>query len=258
MNHFTIQLAGKNIAVASLHPFVEEYCKDYRTTEPADFSVEIAQADIDFEREQSRREDLKENLPVRAFSDAYLETLAVYRKIADNMLEFDTVLFHGSAIAVDGMGYLFTAKSGTGKSTHTRLWREYLGDRAVMVNDDKPLIRLAERGAAVCGTPWDGKHRLSTNLSVPLKALCILERSPENRIEQITAKQAYNMLVQQIHKPKEPEKLLKTLQLIDRLTENVQLYRLGCNMDISAAELAYKAMKGSSYETEKQLYHSQK
>ncbi len=244
MSNFTIKLADKNISVASLHSFVKEYCKDYLTTEQADFSVRISQSDIDYEREKSRQEDLKENLPVRAFPDDYLETLAVYRKIADKLLDFDTILFHGSAVAVDGIGYLFTAKSGTGKSTHTRLWREYFGERAVTVNDDKPLIRITEKGAAVYGTPWNGKHRLSTNISVPLKSVCILERSAENKIEQITAKQAYNMLVQQVHKPKDPQKLMKTLQLIDRFTEKVRLYRLGCNMDISAAETAYNAMKG--------------
>ncbi len=255
MSNFTIKLADKNISVASLHSFVEAYCKDYLTAEQEDFSVYLSQADIEREREQSKREAIKEQLSVRDFPDYYLETLAVYRKIADRLPDFDTILFHGSAIAVDGVGYLFTAKSGTGKSTHTRLWREYFGERAVTVNDDKPLIRITEQGAAVYGTPWNGKHRLSTNISVPLKSVCILERSAENHMEEITAKQAYNMLVQQVHKPKAPQKLMKTLQLIDRLTEKVRLYRLGCNMDISAAEAAYNAMKGTIYETEKHLYH---
>ncbi len=244
MNNFTIKLADKAISVSSLHSFVKEYCKDYLTAEQENFSIHISQSDIDYEREKSRQEDIKENMPVREFPDYYLETLAVYRRIADKMIDFDTILFHGSVVAVDGIGYLFTAKSGTGKSTHTRLWREYFGERAVMVNDDKPLIRIAEKGVAVYGTPWDGKHRLSTNISVPLKSICILERSAENHVEEIAAKQAYNMLVQQVHKPKEPQKLMKTLNLIDRLTEKVRLYRLGCNMDISAAETAYNAMKG--------------
>lgn len=244
MNNFTIKLTDKNIAVSSLHSFVKEYCKDYLTSEPEDLSIYISQSDIDYEREKSRQEDIKENMPVRDFPDYYLETLAVYRRIADKLIDFNTILFHGSVISVDGIGYLFTAKSGTGKSTHTRLWREYFRERAVMVNDDKPLIRITENGAAVYGTPWDGKHRLSTNISVPLKAVCILERSAENHIEEITAKQAYNMLVQQVHKPKEPQRLMKTLNLIDRLTEKVGLYRLGCNMDISTAEAAYNTMKG--------------
>ena len=152
-----------------------------------------------------------------------METLAVYRKIADKMIDYDTILFHGSVIAVDGIGYLFTAKSGTGKSTHTRLWRELFGERAVMVNDDKPLIIVSENGIIVYGTPWDGKHRLSTNISVPLNAVCVLERSEENHIEKVKADSVYNMLVQQVYRPQNPQRLLKTMQLIDVLSENAEM-----------------------------------
>lgn len=228
----------------SVYSKVHELCADYRYSGTADFSIRITRKDIEYEGNKSRNEDIKEGIPIRNFSDDYLETLAVYRKIADKMIDYDTVLFHGSVIAVDGIGYLFTAKSGTGKSTHTRLWRELFGERAVMVNDDKPLIKVSENGIMVYGTPWDGKHRLSTNISVPLKAVCALERSEGNHIEKVTADSVYNMLVQQVYRPQSPQKLLKTLQLIDVLSENVGLYRLGCNMDISAAETAYKAMKG--------------
>ena len=244
MNAFKIRLADKVIAVSALHGYIADYCRGYISDDTPDFAVQITQSDIDYEREKSRREDIKEGIPIRNFSDEYLETLAVYRKIADKMLESDTILFHGSVIAVDGIGYLFTAKSGTGKSTHTRLWRDLFGERAIMVNDDKPLIKVSESGIIVYGTPWDGKHRLSTNISVPLKAVCVLERSEGNHIEKVTADSVYNMLVQQVYRPQSPQKLLKTLQLIDVLSENVGLYRLGCNMDISAAETAYKAMKG--------------
>ena len=155
----------------------------------------------------------------------------------------DTFLFHGSAVAVDGAAYLFTARSGTGKSTHTRLWREMLGDRAVMVNDDKPLIRLTEDGAVVYGTPWNGKHRLGTNISVPLKAVCILERAKQNTIRAITREEAFPMLIQQSYRPLDPAALAKTLSLVDRLSRTVSLYRLGCNMDPEAAELSYNIMK---------------
>ena len=238
MNAFKIRLADKVIAVSALHGYIADYCRGYISDDTPDFTVQITQSDIDFERAKSAAEDRKEGIPIRNFSDEYLETLAVYRKIADKMLESDTILFHGSVIAVDGIGYLFTAKSGTGKSTHTRLWRDLFGERAIMVNDDKPLIKVSESGIIVYGTPWDGKHRLSTNISVPLKAVCVLERSEENRIEKVTADSVYNMLVQQVYRPQNPQKLLKTLQLIDVLSENAGLYRLGCNMDISAAELA--------------------
>lgn len=240
-----IKLAGLRIGINNLYPQTEELCRDYRCDETPDFDVMISQEDIASEREKSAREDLAEGRTVRNWSDAYLETLAVYRKIAEKMPEYNTVLFHGSCVAVDGMGYLFTAKSGTGKSTHTRLWRELLGDRVVMVNDDKPLIRVEEERAIVFGTPWDGKHRLSSNISVPLKALCILERSLENHIEPIASvSEAYPMLLQQVYRPADPAVLAKTLKLIDKLACNVPLYRLGCNMESGAAKVAYDVMKG--------------
>ena len=241
---FTIKLAGQNIGIDAINGYVREYCRDYLTEDKADFDIAISPSDIEYERERSAAEDKKEGIPTRQYSDSYLETLAVYRKIADKMLDYDTILFHGSAVAVDGAAYLFTAKSGTGKSTHTRLWREYFGERAVMINDDKPLISLSKSGIMVYGTPWDGKHRLSTNIGVPLRALCILERAEDNRIVPITKKDAYNMLMQQVYRPTSAAGMMKTLALIDRLAAGVKLYRLGCNMDISAAITAYNGMKG--------------
>lgn len=236
------KIADKVVEVNSIYEEVHEYCSDYQTDLPADYSVTTTQADIDFEREKSAHEDEVEGIPIRHFSDSYLEELAVYRKIAEKMLDFDTVLFHGSVVAVDGAGYLFTAKSGTGKSTHTRLWREYFGDRAIMVNDDKPLLHIADTVTAY-GTPYNGKHRLGNNISVPLKALCILTRDNDNRIESITREQAYTMLLQQVYRPADILKMAKTLELVDRLADSVKLYRLGCNMDISAAKVAYEGMQ---------------
>ena len=147
------------------------------------------------------------------------------------MLDFDTVLFHGSVVAVDGVGYLFTAKSGTGKSTHTKLWRKYFGERAVMLNDDKPLLHIAESGIVAYGTPYNGKHRLGNNISVPLKAICILTRSADNHIEEITREQEYTLLLQQVYRPADMLKMAKTLEMVDRLSDGVKLYRLSCNMD---------------------------
>ena len=169
-------------------------------------------------------------------------TLAVYRKIADYLLSCDTLLFHGSVIAVDGEGYLFTAKSGTGKSTHTRLWREYFGERAVMVNDDKPLLHITDSGVTAYGTPWDGKHRLSTNIAVPLKGICILTRDTTNHIKQAESHAAYPMIVQQTNRSLSADGMKQTLSLIDRMLTVVPVYRLGCNMNIEAARGAYEGM----------------
>lgn len=239
----TYKIADKIISINSLYEAVHTLCREYAFDGEADFFVTSTKCDIAFEREKSDREALAEGRKPQEFSDDYLETLALYRKIADNMVESDCILFHGSAIALDGEGYLFTAKSGTGKSTHTALWRRLFGERAVMINDDKPLIRIQNGAAKVYGTPWNGKHRLGRNISVPLKAVCILTRAQENRIESIDKRTALPMLVQQTHRPADVQKTAKTLQLIDSLANSVSLYRLGCNMNITAAQVAYEAMK---------------
>lgn len=237
------RFADRNIAIYSTGSEIHTLCKDYLVGENADFSVEVTQEDIETERLLSIRENEAKGVLPRRFSDGYLETLAVYRKIAERMPCFDTILFHGSCIAVDGEGYLFTAKSGTGKSTHTRLWRDLLGERAIMVNDDKPLIRVYDDETVVAyGTPWDGKHRLSSNSSVPLKGICLLERAMNNDIREITKAEGYPMLLQQTYRPSNPDALKRTLLLLDRM--NVKLYRLCCNMEVSAAELSYNVMKG--------------
>ena len=241
----TYKIAERNIVISSLHDEVHRLCIDYLSPDSVpDFAVETTQEDIEYEREKSIREDEIEHIPIRHFSDGYLETLAIYRKIAEKMPEYDTILVHGSCVAVDGKGYLFTAKSGTGKSTHTRLWRQELGERAVMVNDDKPLIRISENGLVIYGTPWDGKHRLSNNIAVPLKALCILERAQNNTIREISIGEAYPMLLQQVYRPMDSMAMNQTLTLIDRLASSVSLWRLRCNTDIEAARIAYHAMKG--------------
>ena len=113
-----------------------------------------------------------------------------------------------------------------------------------MVNDDKPLLQVLEDQVLVCGTPWDGKHRLSTNCVVPLEAICILERGEKNEITPISARQALPMLMQQSHRPGDPAATALLLQVLDKLTKRMKFYRLKCNMDPEAAQVAYKEMLG--------------
>ena len=167
MHTGTYKIADKMIEVVSIYEKVHNYCKDYAASGRADFTVTTTQEDIDFETQRELRCAEREGRPPLDSPDDYREELAVYRKIAEKCPDWDTVLFHGSVIAVDGQGFLFTAKSGTGKSTHTRLWREYFGDKAVMVNDDKPLLKITDSGVTAYGTPYNGKH------STVLAAICL-------------------------------------------------------------------------------------
>ena len=240
--------AGKNVRIVSLYPDVHEYCRDYLSDECPDFEIVISTKDIEYELQKAKLVDEREGNPNRKHKNEELEKLAVYRKIAEKMIDYDTVLFHGSVICVDNYRYVFTAISGTGKSTHARLWRELLGEKAIMVNDDKPLIKICDDKVIAYGTPYDGKHRLSNNISAEVKAVSIINRSADNRIETITAEQAYPMFLQQCYKPRDPEKMAKTMQLLDRFVNGVKVYNMYCNMDIEAAKLAYRVMGESEYE----------
>ena len=242
---FRIALAGEVIEISALHNELRAFCKDYLTDEPASFHVIITPADISYEREKACREAAVQGIAPDAYYDEYLETLAAYRKIAEILIDRDTLLFHGSCISVDDEAYLFTAKSGTGKSTHTQLWQRQFGSRAVIINDDKPLLKLDKHGVTVYGTPWDGKHRRSTNIACPLKAICILTRSEENHIQRIDKKAALPMLLQQSYRPADPAAMQKTLALVDRLSRSVALYNLNCNMEPEAAQVAYSGMNNT-------------
>ena len=240
-----MHLAGKRVRVEALFQSTERYCKDYITdASEADISVSITEDDILSERKKAAEERELEGLEPYEYPDAYLETLALYRKIAEELVEYNVVLFHGSTLSLDGAGYAFTAKSGTGKSTHTRLWREVFGDRVRMINDDKPLLKIDDGGVTVYGTPWRGKHGIGENASAPLRSICLIERSADNRIKLLSRTDAMMCILPQIYRIKSPQKMKKILALADKLVSKVSVYRLGCNMDPSAATVAYEGMKG--------------
>lgn len=242
------RIAEQNILITSIHDRVHEYCKEYLAEDdvPLEKCLRVctSQADIEYEREQSAREDQTEGRKVREWSDDYLEELAVYRSIAEQMPDHNTFLLHGSAVCVDGEAYLFTGRSGIGKSTHVRLWQELLGGRLTVINDDKPLVRLKENQAVIYGTPYNGKHRSGNNISAPLKAICMLGQAEHNHIEQISKKDAFPLLLQQSYRSANPETMPKIILLVSRLADLVQFWKLDCNMDISAARLSFNTMSG--------------
>lgn len=240
---FTIRLADLNIGIEARYDSTRRFTQAYMTDGCPDFCISVSDSDLESERRHQNDQCRRCGEPSVRYSDEYYEILAVYRHIADRIPAYNTILFHGSAVAVDGEAYLFTASSGTGKSTHTRLWRELLGDRAMMINDDKPLLKCTEGGIFACGTPWDGKHRLSTNMIVPVKAICALERGRENRITRMPFADIYPVLLRQTYRPTDREMLFRTLSCLDRMKDTVAFWQLACNMDAEAARVSYTAMK---------------
>ena len=239
------RMAERNIGIESLYERVHVLCAAYETVGVPDFVVRITQEDIDREREQAAREDRSNGQPVQIWKEEYLEELAVYRQIAERMPAYDTFLLHGSAVSVDAKGYLFAARSGVGKSTHAQLWKALLGDRMIYVNDDKPLIRITAEAALVYGTPYDGKHRRSTDTAVPLQAICLLQRGTENTIRRISAREAFPRLMQQVYRPQDRAALIQTMSLLQALTDRVRFYDLTCNMAPDAARVAFEGMGGT-------------
>ncbi|MBR5752302.1 MAG: hypothetical protein IKX84_07915 [Clostridia bacterium] len=236
------RFADLNVAIRTRCRRLHDMCRDYRASGLPDIVISLTGADVDREREKAAVTAQREGRFAAEYPYDYLETLAAYRALAEELPGHDGFLIHGSAVAADGEGYVFIAPSGTGKSTHARLWLEMLGSRAVMINDDKPLLRFMPSGPRVYGTPWDGKEHLSANMSAPLKAVCVLTRAKENTIRPLSPHEALAYLLRQIYRPAGKEAAEQTLTLIDRL--DAGLYLLGCNMEPEAARVAYEGMKG--------------
>lgn len=242
MEVFTMEIAGAAIGVKPLFQSTKEYCRPYLTDREPELFVEVTPENLIYEQMLLEQEAVEEGLKIRKFTDPFLERTAIQNRVADYLVGRNTLMLHGSTVAVDGKAYLFTAPCGTGKSTHTRLWRELFGDRAVMVNDDKPFLHLAEAGVLAYGSPWSGKHGLASNICVPLQGICLLHRGSENVIYPIEAEKLMDFLGRQVHIPADEVLAQKALSLLATLTEKVSLWEMYCNKNPDAAKVAYDAM----------------
>lgn len=148
-----------------------------------------------------------------------------------------TVLMHASVVSLEGKGYLMTAPSGTGKSTHTRLWRQCF-DQCELVNDDNPVVRIEQGKAMVYGSPWSGKTPCYRNVCHPVGAYVRLFQEPENNIHPYQPLEAYAMLLpamsSMVWDKRMQTGVSKTVAEMVRLNP---MYRLGCRPDEAAARL---------------------
>lgn len=192
----------------------------------------------DEEIENERNADMQ-------FSNAYLEGIAVFRKLAEWLPLNNAFVLHSACFDVDGVGVAFAAHSGTGKTTHMRLWQQLLGDKMTVVNGDKPIVRFFDNDPNTpyaYGTPWNGKERLGCNTRTKLQHICFIERSETNFVEKVNKKDAVNLILNQVYMPKDPMALMNTMQLIDRLLSSCSLWIIHCNMEPEAAKIAYEAI----------------
>ena len=242
MEAFTMEIAGVAVCVQPLFESTKEYCRPYLTDQTPDYFVEVTREELACEQKLLEQEAVEQRLKIRKFKEPFLERSIIQRRIADHLLDRNTLMLHGSTVSVDGRAYLFTAPCGTGKSTHTRLWRELLGERAVMVNDDKPFLKITASGVLAYGSPWCGKHGLASNVCVPLGGICLLQRGSENVISRVKSSDLMESLYRQAHIPADRFLAEKTLTLVESIAEMVPLWAMRCNKELRAADVAYSAM----------------
>ena len=155
---------------------------------------------------------------------------------SDMCLRHSRMVLHSSCIAVDGKAILFSAPSGTGKSTHTGLWQKHVPN-TVMINDDTPVLRLDRPDHVLaCGSPWSGKTRLNENLSVPLHAIVFLERGEKNTIAPLPTAQAFGRLLGECRKFPFADSMSLAAEHCAALIERVPIYRLTCNISYDAVK----------------------
>ena len=238
LTDFIIGIADLKIRIITPSSGTYGYCIKYLTKGHSDYDIIVSEKDVQNEIKKSPLKGDFLNL-------AYLETVAVYRKIADVVLQNDIILMHGAVIAINNSAYMFSAPSRTGKTTHIKLWLNNLPGTFV-VNGDKPLIKISSTQVVACGTPWCGKERMGTNAIVPLKAIIFMERAEDNYIDEITFPQAYPFLLQQTNIPDDPQKAKKALNLLSELYGKVRFYKFQFNnFKDDCFDVAYNTLVGS-------------
>ncbi|MBR3952528.1 MAG: hypothetical protein IKJ82_02790 [Oscillospiraceae bacterium] len=166
-----------------------------------------------------------------------------------NLLRFEGMMLHSSAVEVDGKAYLFSGPSGMGKSTHTRLWQSIFGEKACVFNDDKPALRRIDGRWYAYGTPWCGKDGINQNKKVPLAGICFLKRGEENKIRRLDPKEALPLLMSQtIHKFKKIENLDLLLNNVNYIIKEIPIFELENRPVEEAARLSYETMLLASKE----------
>ena len=229
------RIADLDIGIETKFEFTKEYLKDYLTdTGNCDFEVIVTDDMIAFEK----------SIVVETLEEPYFEITAILRQICKVILEqYNGFFLHCSCFEFEGNAYVITARSGTGKSTHTRLLREYLGERITMINDDKPIVRFMDNKFYIYGTPWNGKHSISNNIKAPIKAVFYLNRSKENKVVKCDTVSSITKIISQTVLPDNKACMNILLDMLEKLVTTTSVYDLYCDMSQQAAMTTYNTIR---------------
>ena len=240
MNVFRIEVANQVIEVDTLHTRTGALSRRFLTNKTPDFRIQISQNDIDKEKDQYKK--LFPN--VTDPWDGFIEVSVVLRKLCDELINRNTLMIHGVAIESDNKSIIFSAPSGTGKTTFALKWLEKKPE-SLILNGDKPFIKVEDL-VYVCGSPWAGKENLYTNRITVLDAIVFMERADENYIEEIDFSQAFLHLFQQTYRPDDQAKMIMTLKLLQSINGKIRFFIFHFNnYRDNCVEVAYNTLIGS-------------
>lgn len=238
---FQLSIANQIIEVHSLHSRVQERCLSYLTNgKKPTMEIHINQDDIDIEKKIISRTNSK--VSVLPYYDKEHEMLALLRKMSEALLDKNTVLMHGAVVSDGEFAYMFTAPSGTGKTTRARLFLQNIPGSYV-INGDKPFLIIEKKQVLVSGSPWCGKEGMNTNTVQPLCALFLLERADKTKITELTFSDAFKTILEQTYLPSKSALLKKTLMLLKQMDGKVKLYRYQSSMDSASVLQAWNVAK---------------
>ena len=231
MVFFNLKIVNIVLKINAFNESTKRYCRAFLTDEKSDCTIIMTEEDLKNERTNSSDGKVYVNE----------EISALYRKIADLLVEDNIIVFHSSAVSIDGNGFLITARSGVGKSTHSKLLEQYIGDGFKYINDDKPMLKVTDEGITIYSTPWNGKERRGNNISAPLRAILFLSRGETNTYRKIDSKEEiYIKMLSQIYLPKEKAKREKALKIADTLLKNINFYEINVTKEIESAKMTYE------------------
>lgn len=172
-----------------------------------------------------------------AFNNAMILSYITYT------LPHNTIFLHASAILKDGRAHLFIGKSGTGKSTHSRMWQEAFPD-AELLNDDHPVVRLNKDGVVIAyGSPWSGKTPCYRNISAPLRAIIRIKRAPYNRLNRLTTIRGYASVMTSCSGVQWSHELSTAkVKSLESIITKIECYEMGCLPNTEAAQCCYESL----------------
>ena len=230
---FKCKIADFIIEIDNKYPYSEKVCCDYLYTGDEKCDLHISLSDKEIEAE---------HLPDQSSSLPLMEFSGIYRKLNDFLLDNNAFVMHCALISYNGKGTAFLALSGTGKSTHTSYWKNLYKEKVVIINGDKPIIRIKDGKAVAYGTPWSGKEGWQANTSAELYNIAFVNRSESNYVREITSDEALPFLMQQLLIPNDKIKMLAFLDIVNHLLSKCKLYNIYCNMSEDAARVACEAL----------------